>query len=91
MGISGKRKLPVSLLAAVCGWMSAGLVSVTVAPGSTAPVSSVTLPVISPVWTCASAGIAPTNMASRASMAVKRTFIFSLPRENGRTESSDLN
>jgi hypothetical protein len=31
-----------------CGWMSAGLVAVTVTPGSTAPVLSVTVPLMRP-------------------------------------------
>jgi len=44
--------------------MSAGLVSVTVTPGSTAPVLSTTFPKISPVLTCAAAGIAHMPSAS---------------------------
>src|SRR5947207_4223957 len=55
----GKRYAPVSVVTATIGWMSAGLMSVTVTPGSTAPVVSVALPRISPVLTCARAAAAP--------------------------------
>ena len=46
---------PVSLVVAVSGCSSTGLVIVTVTPGSTAPDSSVTFPKISPTCDCAQA------------------------------------
>jgi hypothetical protein len=48
-------KTPRSFETAVCGRMSASLASVTETPGRTAFSSSVTTPVIVPVWICAAA------------------------------------
>ncbi len=42
--------LPVTC---TCGWMSAGPLAVTVTPGSTAPVLSVTVPLMRPLNSCA--------------------------------------
>ena len=47
------------------GWMSAGLDAVTVTPGSTAPVLSVTVPLIRPRKSCAEAGSTPKSSAAR--------------------------
>jgi hypothetical protein len=68
---------------AVSGCSSTGLVMVTVAPGSTAPDASVTLPKISPVWFWAHADDRPTVSASAGSMAVKRNLIWSSVKKLG--------
>src|SRR5712692_7882113 len=75
----GNWYVPVSLLIAVSGCNRIGAVSVTVAPGSTAPDWSVTLPKISPVCDCADAVATPvTNIASRTSTAIRNLILILL-------------
>src|SRR6478752_6563740 len=69
----GKRYPPLSVVIAVCGWMSAWPLRVTVTPGNTAPVPSVAFPKISPVLTCASAGIAPASNKRHPIMPARRS------------------
>ena len=56
MGRAGNRYCPLSLVIAVWTPISAGLDAVTVTPGSTAPVLSLTVPLIPPV-VCADCGM----------------------------------
>src|SRR5580765_3395253 len=53
--------------------MSAWPLRVTVTPGNTAPVPSVAFPKISPVLTCASAGIAPASSKRHPIMPARRS------------------
>src|SRR4029450_2307497 len=62
----GNRYEPVLLVTLVCGVMSAGLETVTVTPGITAPDESVARPKISPLWACAKAVPALMNSAASA-------------------------
>src|SRR5205823_3706092 len=55
------RYAPSAPVTAVCGWMSAGLLAVTVTPGSTAALLSVTVPVNRPRNSWANAGAASTR------------------------------
>src|SRR5262249_6247004 len=48
-GTAGKRYSPSGFVTAVCTPIIAGLLTVTVTPGSTAPLESATLPLIVPV------------------------------------------
>jgi hypothetical protein len=67
--------VPVSLVTDVSGWSRTGLERVTVTPGSTAPVVSLALPKISPVWTCAIAGPANPTSAMMARATKKLLLI----------------
>src|SRR5581483_10475413 len=70
-GSRSNRYVPVVSVVCVCAPpISLSPVSDTVAPGRTALLSSVTTPVIDPVWTCAYAGI-PTASVSIASASVR--------------------
>src|SRR5687767_10327052 len=66
IGKLGNRYEPLAAVPVVCGVINAGLVSVTVAPGRTAPVPSVTLPKISPVWVWATALVADSTNTKAA-------------------------
>src|SRR5882757_6066832 len=59
--------------------MSAGPLSVTVTPGSTAPVPSVAFPKISPVLTWANAGTTPASTRRHTSMPARRCAPFIHP------------
>src|SRR5207247_11343141 len=79
---AGKLYTPASLLMAVRVKLVDGLVTVMVAPGTTAPLASRTTPVISP-WVCAprTAGRRKTsdNPATVLHHSVKRVFMGSSP------------
>src|SRR4051794_28658485 len=61
--------------------MSAGPLSVTVTPGSTAPVPSVAFPKISPVLTCAHAGAIPISNERHTSTPARRSAPLIHPPE----------
>src|SRR5437016_1596921 len=59
--------------------MSDGPLSVTVAPGSTAPVPSVALPKISPVLTCAATGPAASSARQAHTPIFRNTLLIHPP------------
>src|SRR5206468_2253150 len=70
-GRFNRRKRPSSSAVADCARMRLGLVTITVTPGTTAPLTSVTVPSIVPVVTvCAAALIAKSERPSANSNAV---------------------
>src|ERR1700730_16969239 len=75
----GKRYAPLSELTAAIGWMSEGPLRVTLTPGRTAPLPSVTLPKTSPVLTCAIAALAPANNRRHSHAPLLRTRLFIHP------------
>src|SRR5262249_7483760 len=79
IGMRANRYAPLSTVVVVCGWMSAGDVNITVTPGITAFETSVTLPKISPVLTCAPAGTAPASSAIQTSTATRRHSLIHPP------------
>jgi hypothetical protein len=83
--------VPVSLVVAVSGCNSTGLVIVTVTPGSIAPDSSVTFPKISPTCDCAQTDDALAAITSAAKKAVKRTLICFLRERNLRVRDTSMN
>ena len=69
--------------------MSAGLDVVTVTPGSTAPVLSVTVPLIRPRKSCAEAGSTPKSSAARHRIEPVAFNLMDIPPESGPTPDSN--
>ena len=67
-GSRSNRYAPVVSVTCVCGAANQPVAaeSVTVTPGSTAPLVSVTMPVIEPVWTCACAVAAASTQSMQS-------------------------
>src|SRR4026209_2523408 len=84
IGRLGKRYEPLLETPVDCGVISASPLIVTVAPGSTAPVESKTLPKISPVPVCADAArpdTTSTNDSRKATTIALGERLIHPPRE----------
>src|SRR5687767_10050182 len=64
-GSARKRYEPSAPVTCICGWISAGLLAVTLTPGSTAPVLSVTVPLMRPRKSWAWAWVVNNTMRHR--------------------------
>ena len=71
------------------GWMSAGLVAVTVTPGRTAPVLSVTVPLIRPRKSCAKVGAAIDSSVTHRQYTVSLFSLIIRPPTNSRVNANE--
>ena len=73
-------KAPDSEVVTVCDWLVPRLVTVTVAPGTTPPFESVTVPLMPPLFVCATTLSAQSRMAAINIIVRMSLFLSSASR-----------